>query len=189
VRYLKTEALEISAVLIGAFAFAVFTEILGLHFFICAFVADLYFGHKTIDTQSYKSVKHAISAMTFGFLAPIFFASIGLNLNISALSGAPLFLTVLILVAFFGKIVGAGIAARVFGFSPRDSCIIGVGVSPRGAVELVIAGIALKAGLFETNGQPALIVENLFPAVVIIAVVTTVVIPIVLNHAFRKGRG
>ena len=38
-RYLKTEALEISAVLIGAFAFAVFAEILGLHFIIGAFMA------------------------------------------------------------------------------------------------------------------------------------------------------
>lgn len=105
-------------------------------------MTGLYFGRKTIDTRSYNSVKHPISAMTFGFLAPIFFASIGLNLNISALSGAPLFLAVLILVAsFFGKIVGAAIAARAFGFSPRDSGIIGVGMSTRGAVELVIAGI------------------------------------------------
>ena len=187
-RYLKTEALEISAVLISAFAFAVFAEMLGLHFIIGAFMAGLYFGRKTINTESYNSVKHAISAMTFGFLAPIFFASIGLNLNISALSGAPLFLVILILVAFFGKIFGAGIAARAFGFSARDAGIIGVGMSPRGAVELVIAGIAMKAGLFETNGQPSPIVENLFSAVVIMAVVTTVVSPIILNRVFRKGR-
>jgi Kef-type K+ transport system membrane component KefB len=138
--------------LIGAFDFAVFAELLGLHFIIGAFMAGLHFGSKIIYTQSYNSVKHAISAMTFGFLAPIFFASIGWNLNISALSGAPLFLAILILVAFFGKIFGAEIAARSFGFSPRDSGIIGVGMSPRDAVELVIAGIALKAGLFETNG-------------------------------------
>ena len=105
------------------------------------------------------------------------------------MNGAPLFLAILISVAFFGKIVGVGIAARAFGFSPRDSGIIGVGMSPRGAVELVIAGIALKAGLFETNGHPSLIVENLFSEVIIMAVVTTVVSPIVLNRAFRKGRG
>jgi len=136
-------------------------------------MTGLYFGRKTIDTRSYNSVKHPISAMTFGFLAPIFFASIGLNLNISALSGAPLFLAVLILVAsFFGKIVGAAIAARAFGFSPRGD-----------------RGDSLKAGLFETNGQPPLIVKNLFSAVVIMAVVTTVVIPIILNRAFREGRG
>ena len=71
--YLKTEALEISAVLIGAFDFAVFAELLGLHFIIGAFMAGLYFGSKIIDTQSYNSVKHAISAMNFGFPDPIFF--------------------------------------------------------------------------------------------------------------------
>ncbi|MGB0554966.1 MAG: hypothetical protein ACPGQV_20735 [Alphaproteobacteria bacterium] len=43
--------------------------------------------------------------------------------------------------------------------------------------------------MFETNGQPPLIVKNLFSAVVIMAVVTTVVIPIILNRAFREGRG
>ena len=151
-------------------------------------MAGLYFGSKIIDAQSYNSVKQAISAMTFGFLAPIFFASIGLNLNISASNGAPLSLAILILVAFFSKIVGAEIAARAFEFSPRDSGINGVGMSPRGAVELVITGVALKAGLFETNGHPSVIVENLFSAVVIMAVVKTVVSPIILNRAYRRSR-
>ena len=169
-RYLKTKALEISAVLIGAF------------------MAGLYFGSKIIDAQSYNSVKQANSAMAFGFLAPIFFASIGLNLNISASNGAPLSLAILILVAFFSKIVGAEIAARAFGFSLRDSSINDTGVSPRGAVELVITGVALKAGLFETNGHPSLIVENLFSAVVIMAVVKTVVSPIIMNRAYRRSR-
>jgi Kef-type K+ transport system membrane component KefB len=59
-------------------------------------------------------------------------------------------------------------------------------MSPRGAVELVIAGIALKAGLFENGGAPSPIVENLFSAVVIMAVVTTVISPIILQRAFSR---
>ncbi len=183
-RHLKTQELEISAMLVGAFAFAVLAEALGLHFILGAFVAGLYFGRKTIDEESYERVKSAISAMTFGFLAPIFFASVGFNLNLAALSGAPIFVTILIIVAFLGKVVGAGGAARIFGFSAQDSAAIGIGMSPRGAVELVIAGIALKAGLFETGDAPSSIVDNLFSAVVIMAVVTTVVSPIVLRRTF-----
>jgi len=186
-RYLKTQELEISAVLISAFAFAVLAEWLGLHFIIGAFVAGLYFGRKTIDEESYRGVEHAVSAMTFGFLAPIFFASIGLNLDIAALSGAPLFVLILICGAFFGKIVGAGGAARLYGFNNREAANIGIGMSPRGAVELVIAGIALKAGLFETGDTPSQIVDNLFSAVVIMAVVMTIVSPIILNRTFRRG--
>ena len=34
------------------------------------------------------------------------------------------------------------------GFSPRESLLIGVGMSGRGAVELIIAGVALEAGMF-----------------------------------------
>lgn len=181
---LKTQELEITAILIGAFFFAVLAELLAMHFIVGAFVAGLYFGQKTIDLESYNSVKNSISAMTFGFLAPIFFASIGFSLDFSALFDAPVFVAVLILVAFLGKIVGAGGAAHLFGFSRRDAAYIGVGMSPRGAVELVIAGIALKAGLFDTaDGEPT-IVDYLFSSVVIMAVVTTVLSPIILRRSF-----
>lgn len=186
---LKAQELEISAMLVGAFAFAVLAEMLELHFIVGAFLAGLFFGRRTIDAESYERVKNTISAMTFGFLAPIFFASIGLNLNLGALAGAPLFVGLLILVAFLGKIVGAGGAARAFGFSNRESMAIGVGMSPRGAVELVIAGIALKAGLFDVTVSDSPVVQNLFSAVVIMAVVTTVISPIILQRAFsRKDR-
>ncbi len=151
-------------------------------------MAGLYFGRRTIDAESYERVKSNVSAMTFGFLAPIFFASIGFNLDLGALSGAPVFAGLLIACAFFGKIAGAGGAARAAGFSARDATAIGVGMSPRGAVELVIAGIALNAGLFDTVGPENRIVENLFSAVVVMAVVTTVLSPVILKRVFSNGR-
>ena len=60
----------------------------------------------------------------------------------------------------------------------------GVGMSPRGAVELVIAGIALQAGLFETAQTDSAELDNLFPAVVTMVVVTTVLSPIILKRVF-----
>ena len=181
---LKAQELEISAVLIGGFFFSVLAELLGMHFIVGAFVAGLYVGQNTIDAASYARIKQSISAITFGFLAPIFFASIGLHLDLSALREAPVFVAALLIAAFCGKILGAGAAARIYGFSRLDSLNIGVGMSPRGAVELVLAGIALKAGLFATtNGGPA---EHMFSAVVIMAVVTTVLSPIILRQTFRR---
>ncbi|MGI9385136.1 MAG: cation:proton antiporter, partial [Methyloligellaceae bacterium] len=173
-------------ILVGAFLFAVFAELLGMHFIVGAFMAGLYFGQKTIDVESYVRIKNSVSAITFGFLAPIFFAAIGFHLDVSALTQAPVFVAVFILVAFLGKIAGAGAAARSFGFSRRDAINIGVGMSPRGAVELVIAGIALKAGLFETAGGAPTIVNHLFSAVVIMAIVTTVLSPIILKRSFAE---
>jgi Kef-type K+ transport system membrane component KefB len=186
--HLKAHELEISAVLVGAFAFSVLAELLGLHFIVGAFVAGLYFGQKTIDMESYQRVHDTISAMTFGFLAPIFFASIGFNIEFSALVEAPGFLGLLIFCAFLGKVAGAGVVARGVGFSRADSMAIGVGMSPRGAVELVIAGIALEAGLFDRVTAEPSIIEYLFSAVVIMSVVTTVVSPIILARVFAFGK-
>ncbi len=182
--HLKAHELEISAVLVGAFAFSVLAEMLGLHFIVGAFVAGLYFGQKTIDMESYQRVRDAISAMTFGFLAPIFFASIGFHMDFVTVVETPGFLGILILCAFVGKVAGAGVAARGMGFSRKESIAIGVGMSPRGAVELVVAGIALKAGLFARVTAEPSVVEYLFSAVVIMSVVSTVISPIVLARMF-----
>lgn len=180
--HLKVHELEMSAMLVGAFAFAVLAEMLSLHFIVGAFIAGLFFGQTTIDVKSYERVRRTISAMTFGFLAPIFFASIGFELDFSPILQAPLFVVLLIACAFVGKIAGAGAGARLFGFPARDSTAIGVGMSPRGAVELVIAGIALKSGLFAQGGG---VVTHLFSAVILMSVVTTVLSPIILRRVFR----
>jgi len=182
---LRVHELEISAMLIAAFGFAVLAEFLDLHFIVGAFMAGLYFGRKTIDDKSYERVYSTVSGMTFGFLAPIFFASIGFDLDFDSIIEVPGFLALLIACAFLGKIGGAGIAARIFGYSQKESLVIGVGMSPRGAVELVIAGIALKAGLFAGD---SLIVTHLFSAVVIMSVVSTVASPIILARVFAKRR-
>ena len=182
--HFKVHEIEMSAMLVGAFAFAVLAEFLQLHFIVGAFIAGLFFDRQTIDEPSYQRLEQTISAITFGFLGPIFFASIGLSIDFSSILDSPLFVFLLILCAFVGKITGAGLAARGFGFSNIDAACIGVGMSPRGAVELVIAGIALKSGLFAVGGG---VVTNMFSSVVLMAVVTTAVSPIILARLFKSG--
>ena len=58
-------------------------------------------------------------------------------------------------------------------------------MSGRGAVELIIAGVALEAGLFLRPDPPGLIVESLFSAIVIMAIVTTVATPVVLRLLWK----
>jgi Kef-type K+ transport system membrane component KefB len=99
--------------------------------------------------------------MTFGFLAPIFFASVGLNLDFSAVLVVPAFVAWLLLAAFVGKFIGAGIAARAIGLTRPEAAAVGAGMSARGAVELVIADIALEAGLFEVMPGSAPVVEHI----------------------------
>jgi len=58
-------------------------------------------------------------------------------------------------------------------------------LSGRGAVELIIASIALEAGLFR---HPDPTVANLFSALVITAVVTTLVMPFGLRVILKGKR-
>lgn len=185
-KHLKEKELDFSAMLVAALAFAVLAEMLHLHFILGSFVAGVFFGRKTVDNRTYKSVRSKVSGMTFGFLAPIFFASIGMNLNIDAFSEIPLFLLVLVIAAFVGKFIGAGGAAMVVGLSRAEAAAVGVGMSARGAVELVIADIALKAGIFSLPGVSSPILENLFSAVVVMAIITTVATPVLLKKIYGK---
>ena len=79
-------------------------------------------------------------------------------------------------------LVGARVA-----FGNKSSVLVGVGMSGRGAVELVIAGVALEAGLFLQPDPPGVIVQSLFSAIVIMAIVTTVATPIVLRMLWKPS--
>lgn len=181
IRFLQDDELEFSFLIVAALAFAVLAERLGLHFILGAFVAGLFFVRKTMDTQTHTHVKSKVSALTTGFLAPVFFASIGLHLQYQAIILIPFFLVLLILAAFASKLLGAGLMARLIGMSRKDSLMLGVGMSARGAVELIIADIALRAGLFTHPAPAPPIIANLFSAVVIMAIVTTLFVPIFLR--------
>ncbi len=97
-----------------------------------------------------------------------------------------MFLAVLILIAMASKFIGAGVPALAIGLSGRDSAIVGVGMSGRGAVELIVAGVALEAGLFLQPSPPPPIVQGLYSAIVVMALVTTLATPIVLRRIVKS---
>ena len=176
-----SEEFEFSILLVVALGFAVLAEELNLHFILGAFAAGLFFTKRTMSEDMFKAVKQRTSGITTGFLAPIFFASIGLHLDLSAFSSTPLFLLILVVVAVACKLIGAGLPAYWVGLPPRDSLVVGIGMSGRGAVELIIADIALRAGLFSQPDPAPAIVANLFSSIVIMAVLTTLMTPIGLR--------
>ncbi|ACV26706.1 cation:proton antiporter [Kangiella koreensis] len=190
---LGIEEMVFSFLLILGTIFAMIAEVLGLHFILGAFAAGLSFGRNTINQKVFNDVKKKVSAITTGFLAPIFFASIGMEIELSAITETPLFLITLITIAFLGKILGAAIPCYLFGYSIRQSVSVGVAMSSRGVVELIIAGIALRAGLFEVSDtSSSQIVENLFSTIVLVAIITTLVAPIgfrlLLSQQAKKNR-
>jgi Kef-type K+ transport system membrane component KefB len=182
------EEFEFSFLILAGLTFSVLAEALSMHFLIGAFLAGLFFVRQTIDVETYDDVFRKVSALTHGFFAPVFFASIGIHLEGGALLRAPFFLAALVLIATAGKLLGAGLPARLGGLSTRDSVAIGVGMNARGAVELIVADVAFRAGLFSVPEPPDPIVASLYSAVVITAIVTTLATPIALKALYRTGR-
>jgi Kef-type K+ transport system membrane component KefB len=180
-KYLRFPEVDFTMLLIAALAYAVFAEMMGLHFILGAFLAGMFFHPKVVAVDVYERVEQQMSGITRGFLAPIFFVSVALHLDFGAVSQVPAFLVILILIAIASKLVGAGLPAYWTGLSKRESTMVGVGMSGRGAVELIVAGVALQAGLFTEPAPTPVIVDSLFSAIAIMAVVTTILTPMLLR--------
>jgi Kef-type K+ transport system membrane component KefB len=135
-----------------------------------------------IGRQNFSRVYGIISAITFGFFAPIFFALIGIEFNVQSLINAiPLFLA-LLGVAVATKITAGYFGAKIVGFSPEISLTIGFLMNGRGMVELVIASIGFAAGIIDLT---------LFSIAVAIGLITSILAPVtsrpLVSRAKLKG--
>jgi Kef-type K+ transport system membrane component KefB len=126
-----------------------------------------------------------VSGIALGFLAPVFFVSMGLHFDLSALGTAPLFAFVVLLAAIVGKVVGCGLPARLVGFSWRESMAIGIGMNGRGAVEIIVAAVALEAGLFALPVPTPPLITAMFSSIVIMAIITTIIVPLGIRPLLR----
>ena len=115
------------------------------------------------------------------FIVPIFFASLGMLVNFEAMfadSRVIVFGLVVTAAAVVGKLLGCGGAALASGFNGRGAYRVGLGMLPRGEVALIVAGIGLSRGL---------IGQNVFGVSILMTLLTTLVAPILLVPAFRRG--
>ncbi len=188
VRLVSVEHAEFTVVLLFGLILAVFAEWLHMHFLIGAFTAGLMVTRNIVGPDTYTKVQSQFEALTLGFLAPIFFASIGIHLNLTAAVEIPAFVIVLLLFATLGKLVGAGGAALAVGMRKTQALAVGSAMNARGAVEIIIADIALRAGLFDHPDPTPPVIEYMFSAVVIMAIVTTLLSPILLRLLLASDR-
>ena len=150
-----------------------------------SYISEVYFGVADItgayfaglilfnvtETKSYIASK--INITSYMFFTPIFFASIGIKTVIMGMSQELILFTLaLLIVAILSKIVGCGLGAKICGFSNMDSLAIGVGMISRGEVALSVAQKGEQAGLISST---------LFPAIVLVVIVTTLITPILLK--------
>jgi Kef-type K+ transport system membrane component KefB len=177
--------IEFGALLIVALCYGFLAELLGLHWAVGAFMAGLFMERSRVGKQPHKSMRLMLNALTAGVLGPIFFAWIGLQANLTAVFEIPMFLTVLIVVAFITKVLGGGLAAAAIGYGKQESTVIGVGLAPRGEIMIVVISVALAAGL--VDGETAdPVAQHLFSALILMALASTVLTSLVLRILLRS---
>jgi Kef-type K+ transport system membrane component KefB len=133
---------------------------------------------KRLNNKDEEEIINATKLITLAFVVPFFFVNIGLNFNYGYLAGGLTLLLGAIIIAFLGKIVGTIIVKPFSQLSLKQLYLIGWGMNSRGAVELVIALLALNHGL---------ITQEVFSSLVAMAIITTLVFPFVLQHEIRKN--
>lgn len=142
------------------FLSAAFTESIGIHAILGAFIAGIAIGD---SVHLKEKAREIIYQFVTNIFAPLFFVSIGLRVNFIENFNLALVLLVLV-VAYIGKVSGASIGARLGGFNRKESLAVGFGMNARGAMEIILGTLALQAGLIN---------ETIFVALVIMALVTS----------------
>ena len=142
-----------------------------------AFVAGLVLSNTNSEKRS-AYLADKFESISFLYLSPVFFASIGLQVELEAMNTHILLFAVAItVVAVLSKIVGCGLGAKICRYSNEESLQIGVGMISRGEVALIVATKGARLGLISTE---------LFGPVIIMVVVTTIITPILLKVVFRN---
>ncbi len=115
------------------------------------------------QTGQNRQAHETVYQFVVSFLTPIYFVSIGLKANFSTHFDWPL-VTLGLIVACVGKILGAGLGAKLGGMSHREAWAAGFGLNARGAIEIILATVALEYSLID---------QRVFVALVTMAVITS----------------
>jgi Kef-type K+ transport system membrane component KefB/nucleotide-binding universal stress UspA family protein len=168
-----------SVVVFTMLIYGVATQALGIEAVLGAFVAGVVL-HRSRFQQ--PDVLHHIESVTTTFLAPVFFATAGLRVDLGLLAdGEAFFWTLVVIgVAIVAKFAGAFLGARLAGQSNRAAAALGAGLNARGALEIVIASVGLSLGVFN---------ETAYTVIVIVPLVTSIFAAVSLRIAVRDWRG
>ncbi|AIZ56668.1 Na(+)/H(+) antiporter [Candidatus Methanoplasma termitum] len=155
------------------------SDLIGLAAIVGAFFGGMLLADKA-DEWNLKEKMEPITALFISF----FFLNVGMQVNLGSLDNGPVIIlaVVIILLAIATKYIGCSIGARVGDrtISKGSRNIIGMGMVPRGEVGMIVASIGLASGVMSSE---------IYGAVIVMAVSTTIIAPPLLAWAIRKEYG
>ncbi|HEY8393361.1 MAG TPA: cation:proton antiporter, partial [Thermaerobacter sp.] len=130
------------AVFTALFLLAGFGETVHVAEAVCALLLGLVLA----DTEHRKRIEHLIVPFR-DFFGSVFFFSFGLSLDPRTLGGAVVPALIAVLVTLVGNFVAGMLAGRTAGLSPKAATNIGVTITARGELSIVVANVARMGGL------------------------------------------
>jgi Kef-type K+ transport system membrane component KefB len=169
----------LTVAVVAALAAGVATQAVGLEAVFGAFVAGIVLGRsKFQDADTFPLLNRFTSA----FLAPVFFSTAGLRVDLGLLAepNVALWAGIVLLAASVSKFAGAYLGGWFAGLAVRERLALGAGLNARGAVEIVVATVGLSVGVLNTGS---------YTVVVLMAMATSIAAPPLLRRALRGWHG
>ncbi len=151
------------------------TEWIGVHAVFGAFIAGVIF-RQTPELKE-PAIKR-LESFVFAVLAPIFFGTVGLKVNLTLLGDGKM-LAIVLGIACLGKLVGCTVGSIWGGLRFWEGLSIAVAMNARGAMELVVATIGLSLGILN---------QQMFSIIVVVAIVTSFMAPVGLRLTMKRVR-
>ena len=99
--------------LVVAFVFGMIAELTGLHIILGAYMAGLFVREGIVNKELFQKINDRFVSITYGFLGPIFFISLSFHMTLDIFKTHLSLIIIMLLVATFGKLLGAGLGARM----------------------------------------------------------------------------
>jgi Kef-type K+ transport system membrane component KefB/nucleotide-binding universal stress UspA family protein len=176
-RRFRTPDSDLVFVVVMTLACGAATEWIGIHAVFGAFIAGALL--RQIPELRSEAL-HRLESFVFAVLAPVFFGTVGLKVDLYSLGdGGVGMLAVVLAIACVGKLVGCTLGGLWGGLLFWESLSIAVAMNARGAMELVVATIGLSLGILN---------QSMFSIIVVVAIVTSFMAPVGLRLTMRKVR-
>ncbi|RLG71222.1 MAG: hypothetical protein DRO04_00250 [Candidatus Iainarchaeum archaeon] len=169
----KSDSALFSIAILFCLIISVTANYLGLSTILGALIAGVLMKIST-DKNIENAIFSHLKVITYSLVIPFFFIAIGMAFDIASLFENFNWVCIIFFVAVIGKIAGPIVWSLISKeFSLRQALLLGLGMNSRGAIELVVAKIALAYNL---------IPQNIYSAIVTTAVLTTLIFPIALKR-------
>ena len=165
----------LTLIISGSLLLAALTEWIGVHAVFGAFLGGILFGESLRFEAKTREITEQFITNIF---APIFFASIGFQANfITALQ--PALMAAVLGLAIIGKWISFSLGARLAGLKPPETQATSAALLSSGIMGIILGLVGLEKGF---------ITRELFVALVIMALVTSILSGPLLSALLRLGQ-